>query len=87
MEHDSGTDHQEEAAADGKENSMVEEPAVDSSCSDNNTTSSPSAATENPTVEDPACSDITSSSPCAAIESKHQEKEDSDTKMIDDDAQ
>ncbi|KAL0733881.1 hypothetical protein Bca4012_010091 [Brassica carinata] len=84
MEHDSGTDDQ--APANGKENPTVEKPAVDSSCSDN-TTSSPSAATENPTVEDPACSDITSSSPSAAIDSKHQEKEDSDTKMTDDDAQ
>ncbi|KAF8086077.1 hypothetical protein N665_0635s0008 [Sinapis alba] len=84
MEHDSGTDHQEEEEANGKENPTVEEPAVDSSCSDNITTSSPSAATENPMVKDPACSDITNSSPSAAIECKHQEKEDSDTKMIDD---
>ena len=79
MEHDSGTDHQE--VVNGKEHPTVEDPAVDSS---DNTASSPSAATENPTVEDPACSDITTSSPSAAIESKHKEKEDSDTKMIDD---
>ncbi|XP_056844642.1 ubiquitin carboxyl-terminal hydrolase 19 [Raphanus sativus] len=86
MEHDSGTDHQEEGeAAKGKENPTVEEPAVDSSSCSDNTASSPSAATENPTVEDPACSDIATSSPSAAIKSKHQEeKEDSDTKMIDD---
>ncbi|XP_013599821.1 PREDICTED: ubiquitin carboxyl-terminal hydrolase 19-like [Brassica oleracea var. oleracea] len=84
MEHDSGTDNQEGEVVNGKENPTVEEPAIDSSCSDNNA-SSPSAATENSTVEDPACSDITTSSPSAAIESNHQEeKEGSDTKMIDD---
>ncbi|KAJ0233292.1 Ubiquitin carboxyl-terminal hydrolase 19 [Hirschfeldia incana] len=85
MEHDSGTDcHEKGEVANGKEQSTVDEPAVDSSCSDS-TASSPSAATENPTVEDPACSDITTSSPSAAIKSKHQvEKEDSDTKMIND---
>ncbi|KAH0929775.1 hypothetical protein HID58_015502 [Brassica napus] len=60
MEHDSGTDHQEAAVANGKEDPTVENQAVDS-----------------------PCSDITNSSLSATTESKHREKEDSDTEMID----
>ena len=60
MEHDSGTDHQEAAVANGKEDPTVENQAVDS-----------------------PCSDITTTSLSATTESKHIEKEDSDTEMID----
>ncbi|CAH8363739.1 unnamed protein product [Eruca vesicaria subsp. sativa] len=81
MEHDSGTDHQEEEP-NGKEH-----PAVDSSCLDINT-SSPSVVKENPMVEDlsvdSSCSDITTTSPSTATKSKHPEEEDLDTKMVDD---
>lgn len=71
MEHDSGTDHQEEAA-NGKEDPAAENLAVDSSCSDI-TTLSPSAAT----VFIPQENEHSDS------ESKPLEKEHSDTEMID----
>ncbi|XP_010429445.1 PREDICTED: LOW QUALITY PROTEIN: ubiquitin carboxyl-terminal hydrolase 19-like [Camelina sativa] len=83
MEHDSGTDHQEEVA-NGKEDAVVENLAVDSSCLDV-TTPSPSAATEF-IPQEKEHSDIESKpleKEQSDTESKPLEKEHLDTEMID----